>query len=151
MDINYYEQLENKKLFVKLVFNLIINNFEEISDYQGLIEKIKDGSIYDYYFEIIERKKNLIYIIGGKVNKTIFIEKIDNYIYINSNLLGRGFLYFSRIITNDILNLMNNLLDNKFIVKEKLLQYQSIPICNNLIKSKFRRPFNITEDILCEY
>ena len=34
---------------------------------------------------------------------------------------------------------------------QELRSLQIIPVCNNLIRSKFRRPFNLTEDILCEY
>ena len=41
------------------------------------------------------------------------------------------------------------IVDNQ--IKQELISFQLIPICNNLIKSKFRRPFNLTEDILCEY
>jgi hypothetical protein len=53
----------------------------------------------------------------------------------------------------DIRKLINKLyiFEDTIYIKENILPLQAISVCNNLIKSKFRRPFNLTEDILCEY
>ena len=41
------------------------------------------------------------------------------------------------------------IVDNQ--IEQELRSLQAISVCNNLIKSKFRRPFNITEDIICQF
>lgn len=161
-----FKQLNKKNM--KLV-ELMINSL--FDDLESKKKKINFNEYENYYFDSIyiryfDNKLDTfdIYVYikffdNGKLRQANFTisyfrnkylsKKYDKkYIFCNDfqNIKQK---HLKKINLSEWINTIMKIVDNQ--IKQELISLQVIPICNNLIKSKFRRPFNISEDILCEY
>ena len=157
MNINIIKDI-NKKV-VKLIINLILNNPILIKknreldlNYQKqfdlIYNKIKDKTIYSYNIYLIND-----YVLGKGLEDIYIRTYLEDYEILITSKNENFDILLDFYGIEDIRKLINKLyiFQETIYIKENILQLQAISVCNNLIKSKFRRPFNITEDILCEY
>ena len=162
-----FKELNKKNM--KIVGLMIISLFDDIENNKK--KRIKLNEFKDFYYESIyiryfNNKLDTFdiyvfikYFDEGKLcqdrfNLSYFRNKYLSDKYDKKYKLCNDFQnlkqkHLKKINLSEWINTIMKIVDNQ--IEQELRSLQAISVCNNLIKSKFRRPFNLTEDILCEY
>ncbi len=152
--MNKIEIPENdKQLILKLICNDIINS-DKSNDLE-CIKKLIINKEIKYYLIRLKVFSGHIFINeetyeSGIIDIEMYINPYTNYndnkLYMYSQQID---LCFSSDINLKIFKLIDKLIKLKNEKDLKILQCTAV--CNKLIKSGFRRPFNITEDVICQF
>ena len=139
------------KLNKKIIYNIIFEYLDIIYNYD---ESILCKKIIKYYFRlnnIINNDFDNIELFSCILHDNGDIEMLLNEY--NQLYIENQFIYINNIkIINKLKNIkirIINVINNQIDEDKKI--YQSLAVFKNLINSNFRRPFNLTEDILCLY
>ena len=146
---------ENKNTIIKLIFNeiLTLRDGDHIR-FKNHQNKIKNLNLNIFNFTIL-LSVNDIFINTNEIidcNKEVLkIGVSDTSIYIDSKdiYLLRGFYYLLRGTKINLFKIINRIINLENEQNKKILQ--CVSICNTLIKNEFRRPYELTEDIMSCY
>ena len=147
-----------KKLLLDVFNDFKYNNNDNFNEIY--LNKLNNLTIKDINIDIDYFKRNIIdivivfnetynlnensYNIGLALNWCNYDKKI--YIKSSPNISQK---YLNKINLNDYYDMIYKIINHQ--LNNKVKQLQCIAVCNNLIKSGFRRPFNLTEDIISQY
>ena len=148
---------ENKNTIIKLIFSESLRIRDDYADdLKNFIDKIKNLKIFNFNIclcvnNIFINTNEFIDTLDGCNKKVLKIYVLDNSIYFYSDYiyLPRGFCYLLRDVNPNLFKIINRIINLESEQNKKILQY--IAICNTLIKNNFRRPYNLTENIMSCY
>ena len=140
----------NKQIILKLICNEIMKR-DIYCDVECLKKLIINNEIKYYLIRLMFNNKCILineetYELGI-IDIDMFIKPNNKFYFYSKELkFERGFTYFSRDINPLTFELIDKLIKLEEQKDKKI--NQCIVICKSLINNKFKRPFNLTEDIM---
>ena len=154
--MNNLNKVNNKEASIKLIFEFLNSLIKEdlynlqIKRFNKIINKL-NNYIYNEKYEIYYNYKTLYINIDNYIFKINLNNDLPR-IYLNNVLIFISYDDYNNIYNKYFILIHFKINEINNLEKQKDLKInQCIAICKTLIKNEFKRPFNLTEDIMSCY